>query len=92
MQHQRMQQEHIARLPGRLDELRVGARHAVGPAQAPPGLEVAVSAGDHLGADALRVRVEVLGDGRDALGQDRGAAALRGDVGEQGDHEEALLG
>lgn len=95
MQHQRMQEKHIAHLPRDLYKRLV--RH-------PPryvAVETQVLAfrregrvlrsGRHPAGDAFGVGVEMLRDVRDARGADDGAAARGDDVGPEGDDEEGLL-
>lgn len=102
VQHQRVQQEHVARVAAGLDIVGVGALrcHVVEPVQvlvvdALGGCEGATGvgvAGRHVRGDAVRVGVEVLRDGAHAGRVEHGAAALWRDVGEERDDEEALLG
>lgn len=101
VQHQRVQQKHIARVSGRLDVpiarrrlllLATTATHRIEPSKIAFRAERRVVSWHHARADALRVVVQVARDGTHSRGIEHGAAASGRDIGEEGDDEKALLG
>lgn len=91
-----MEEVHIAHFARGLDVVITDATSAGGdvvePGEVALGGKVRVGAGHHAWGDAFGVGVEVVGDGAHAGWVDDGAAALWGDVREEGDDEEALFG